>query len=299
MKSDLFLRRSVSYLGWVDYMNTTEIRIQQAKEAIDKSEFILLGGGAGLSTAAGIEYGGKRFTDNFGPFIQKYGLTDMYSSGFYPFPTQEARWAYWAKHISVNRYEPDATDLYSDIFHLAKLKKYFVITTNVDSQFVKSGFPSEKVFEVQGNYGSMQCARGCHNKVYNNELLVKDMVDQTVNCEITSELVPKCPVCGGNMDPHLRINQFFVQDEKWVELNRSYNQFLQESKGKNVLYLELGVGFNTPGIIRYPFEQMNYQNENAALVRMNKEHPEGAEVNRDRTIAFTENMQDVVSAIMK
>jgi len=299
LKSDLFLRRSVSYLGWVDYMNTTEIRIQQAKEAIDKSEFILLGGGAGLSTAAGIEYGGKRFTDNFGPFIQKYGLTDMYSSGFYPFPTQEARWAYWAKHISVNRYEPDATDLYSDIFHLAKLKKYFVITTNVDSQFVKSGFPSEKVFEVQGNYGSMQCARGCHNKVYNNELLVKDMVDQTVNCEITSELVPKCPVCGGNMDPHLRINQFFVQDEKWVELNRSYNQFLQESKGKNVLYLELGVGFNTPGIIRYPFEQMNYQNENAALVRMNKEHPEGAEVNRDRTIVFTENMQDVVSAIMK
>ncbi|WP_335871386.1 SIR2 family NAD-dependent protein deacylase [Bacillus sp. 2205SS5-2] len=280
-------------------MNAFETRIQQTKNAMENAEYILLGGGAGLSTAAGIENGGKRFSDNFAPFIEKYGLTDMYSSGFYPFSTQEERWAYWAKHILVNRYEPDATKLYRDVFHLVKQKKYFVITTNVDSQFEKYGFPSDKVYEFQGNYGYLQCTRGCHNKVYNNELLVKDMVDKTVDCKIPSELVPKCPVCGGNMDPYLRINQYFVQDEKWYELNKFYHQFLQESKGKNVIYLELGVGFNTPGIIRYPFEQMTYQNENATLIRFNREYPEGSKENREKTIAFTENIRDVVLTIMK
>ncbi|MFT4415419.1 Sir2 family NAD-dependent protein deacetylase [Fredinandcohnia humi] len=281
-------------------MNETyKIRIEKAKKEITEAEFIMIGGGAGLSAAAGIEYGGKRFTDNFTPFIEKYGLTDMYSSGFYPFLTQEERWAYWAKHILVNRFEPGATKLYEDIFQLVKDKYYFVITTNVDSQFEKSGFPTDKVFEVQGNYGYLQCAKGCHDKVYDNESLVKDMVEQTVDCKIPSELVPKCPVCGGKIDPHLRINQYFVQDQKWNELNQSYEQFLKGSKGKKILFLELGVGFNTPGIIRYPFEQMTYHNENATLIRLNKEHPEGAKENKDKTIEFTEDMQDIFSELIK
>ncbi|WP_066253861.1 Sir2 family NAD-dependent protein deacetylase [Neobacillus drentensis] len=281
-------------------MNETyEKRIEKAKWVIQNAEDILIGGGAGLSAAAGIEYGGKRFTENFAPFIKRYGLTDMYTSGFYPFPTQEARWAYWAKHILVNRYEPSGTQLYKDIFQMVKDKNYFVITTNVDSQFEKSGFVTDKVFEVQGNYGYLQCAKGCHNTVYNNETLVKEMVDKTEDCKIPSELVPKCPICGGNMDPHLRINQHFVQDEEWDELNESYNHFLHESTGKKMIYLELGVGFNTPGIIRYPFEQMTFNNENATLIRFNMEHPEGAKENREKTIAFTENMYDVVTSIMK
>lgn len=281
-------------------MNETyKIRIEKAKKEITKAEFIMIGGGAGLSIAAGIDYGGKRFTDNFAPFIEKYGLTDMYSSGFYPFLTQEERWAYWAKHILVNRFEPGATKLYEDIFKLVKDKYYFVITTNVDSQFEKSGFPTDKVFEVQGNYGYLQCSKGCHDKVYYNESLVKDMVEQTVDCKIPSELVPKCPVCGEKMDPHLRINQYFVQDEKWNELNQSYEQILKGSKGKKILFLELGVGFNTPRIIRYPFEKMTYHNENATLIRLNKEHPEGAKENKDKTIAFTEEMQEVVSELIK
>ncbi|MFF2449048.1 Sir2 family NAD-dependent protein deacetylase [Neobacillus sp. NPDC058068] len=281
-------------------MNETyQQRISTGKQAIEDAEWILVGGGAGVSAAAGITYSRKRFTENFAPFIEKYGLTDMYSSGFYPFPTQEERWAYWAKHIFVNRYEPSATRLFEDIFKLVKDKNYFVITTNVDSQFEKSGFPTEKVFEVQGNYGYLQCAKGCHNKVYFNETLIKEMVNETVDCKIPSELVPKCPVCGGSMDPHLRINQYFVQNEKWYELNKTYNQFIQDSEGKKIIYLELGVGFNTPGIIRYPFEQMTHHNKNATLIRFNKEHPEGAKENRDKTIAFTEDMQDVVSALLK
>lgn len=271
-----------------------KIRIDKAKRAFAEAEFILIGGGAGLSAAAGITYGGKRFRDNFVPFIEKYGLTDMYSAGFYPFPTQEERWAYWAKHIYVNRFEPGPTKLYKDLYELVRDKNYFVITTNVDSQFKKSGFPAEKVFEVQGNYGDLQCAKGCHDKVYYNESQVREMVEKTVDCKIPSELVPKCPDCGGNMNPHLRIDQYFVQDENWYERNKSYNEFLQESKGKKIVYMELGVGFNTPGIIRYPIEQMTYQNNNATLIRFNKEHPEGAKENKEKTIAFTEKMEKVV-----
>ncbi len=273
-----------------------QTRIEKAKKALDRAKYILVGGGAGLSAAAGIEYSGKRFTENFAPFIEKYGLTDMYSSGFYPFKTQEERWAYWAKHIFLNRYEAGATKLYRDLYQLVKDKNYFVLTTNVDSQFEKAGFPADHVFEVQGNYGFLQCAKGCHAKLYENESLVKEMIKKTVDCKIPSELVPKCPVCGGQMDPNLRINHYFVQDEKWDKVNKAYNDFVLESEEKKIVYLELGVGFNTPGIIRYPFERMTYNNEKATLLRLNKDHPEGIEENKDKTIAFTEDMQKVVSA---
>lgn len=279
--------------------NSFFTRIEQAKLAMQEADYILLGGGAGLSAAAGLEYSGLRFTENFTPFIKKYGLTDMYSSGFYPFRTQEEKWAYWAKHISLNRYITGPTKLYKDLYQLVKNKKFFVISTNVDSQFEKSGFPSNKVFDIQGNYGYSQCAKGCHDKLYDNELLVEKMLEKTMDCKIPSDLVPKCPICGGDMYPNLRINKDFIQDEKWYELNKSYNEFLKESVEKKVVYFELGVGFNTPGIIRYPFEKWTYQNENATLIRLNKDNPDGYEENVDKTIAFTENMQEVILAMMK
>ncbi|MEH7547578.1 Sir2 silent information regulator family NAD-dependent deacetylase [Neobacillus vireti] len=276
-----------------------QTRIEGAKKALEDAEYVLLGGGAGLSAAAGITYSGKRFTDNFGPFIEKYGFTDLYTSSFYPFKTEEEKWAYWAKHISLNRYEIDATKLYMDLFQLVKDKNYFVISTNVESQFTKAGFPPDKVFEIQGDYNFLQCETGCHDKLYYNESLVKEMIDKTVDCKIPSNLVQKCPVCGGNMDVNLRKNQYFVQDEKWYESDKLYKNFLQESKGKKIVYMELGVGFNTPGIIRYPFEQMTYHNDHATLVRLNKEHPEGFEENEEKTVAFTEDMQDVVTSLMQ
>lgn len=280
-------------------MNDTYfMQIERAKKAIKDAQYILLGGGAGLSAAAGIEYSGKRFTDNFSPFIKRYGFTDLYSSGFYPFKTQEEKWAYWAKHISLNRYELGATKLYRDIFQLVKDKNYFVISTNVESQFNKAGFPSDKVFEIQGDYSYLQCAKGCHDKLYYNESNVKEMIEKTIDCKIPSQLVPKCPVCGGEMEVNLRIDEYFVQDERWYELNKSYKDFLNKSEGQKVIYIELGVGFNTPGIIRYPFERLTYENENATLIRLNRDYPEGAKENENKTISFAEDMQEVVSAIM-
>ncbi|WP_144456760.1 Sir2 family NAD-dependent protein deacetylase [Niallia taxi] len=274
-------------------------RIAYTKDLINKADYIVIGAGAGLSAAAGIQYGGQRFTDNFAPFIEKYGLTDMYSSGFYPFPTEEERWAYWAKHISLNRYEVGPTKLYENLFQLVKKANYFVITTNVDSQFELAGFPLENIFEVQGNYGYLQCAKGCHDSLYDNKLLVNEMIANMENCRIPSNLVPKCPECGGEMDPHLRINQYFVQNEAWNNSNDAYEGFINESKGKNLLLLEFGVGFNTPGIIRYPFEQMTYQNEHTKLIRFNMDHPNGPKENREKTIAFTEDILPVLLELNK
>ncbi|MDE5052710.1 Sir2 silent information regulator family NAD-dependent deacetylase [Niallia taxi] len=274
-------------------------RIAYTKDLINKADYIVIGAGAGLSAAAGIQYGGQRFTDNFAPFIEKYGLTDMYSSGFYPFPTEEERWAYWAKHISLNRYEVGPTKLYEKLFQLVKKANYFVITTNVDSQFELAGFPLENIFEVQGNYGYLQCVKGCHDSLYDNKLLVNEMIANMENCRIPSNLVPKCPECGGEMDPHLRINQYFVQNEAWNNSNDAYEGFINESKGKNLLLLEFGVGFNTLGIIRYPFEQMTYQNEHTKLVRFNMDHPNGPKENREKTIAFTEDILPVLLELNK
>lgn len=280
-------------------MKTTfQKRMDAAKKAIEKADYIAVGGGAGLSAAAGIIYSGERFTKNFAPFIEKYGLTDMYSSGFYPFPTEEERWAYWAKHIWINRFEPEATLLYQSLYKLVKEKNYFVITTNVDSQFVKSGVPEKKVFDVQGNYGALQCAKGCHDTVYPNKELVKKWLAQTNDCKIPTALVPQCPVCGGSMEPHLRKDQYFVQDARWHESHEAYNRFLQESDGKRIVFMELGVGYNTPGIIRYPFEQMTHNRERSVLIRLNKEHPEGMMENREKTIAFTEDMQAVMDQFL-
>lgn len=271
--------------------------IEQAKTALHRAQYIVVGAGAGLSAAAGLEYSGKRFTTHFAPFIKKYGLTDMYSSGFYPFESEEERWGYWAQHISVNRYETGATPLYLELKKLIQSTPHFIITTNVDSQFEKADFAKDKIFEVQGNYGYLQCSVACHPTLYNNEQLVKDMVAKTVDCKIPSELVPVCPVCGGKMDPHLRINQYFIQNEAWHEQSEAYYDFIQQAEGKDVVYLELGIGFNTPSIIRYPFEKWTYENERAVLIRLNRDNPEGIVENQEKTVVLTADMLETLRAL--
>lgn len=278
-------------------MKLFEERIEKFKNALETTEAIVIGAGAGFSDAAGIKYVGKRFTDNFQEFIEKYDMVDLYTSSFYPFKTQEEKWAYWAKHISLNRFETPATKLYKDLFNLVKNKNYFVITTNVEHQFWKANFPNEKIFATQGDYGYIQCAKGCHNKLYDNESLVANMISSTKNCKIPSSLVPKCPVCGGEMDINVRKDRYFVQDENWDIAYNNYEKFIENNENKKILFIELGVGYNTPGIIRYPFEQMTNKNEKAILIRLNKDYPEGPVENKSKTIAFTENMTEVIERL--
>jgi NAD-dependent SIR2 family protein deacetylase len=274
-----------------------EIRLDRARELISGAGRVLVGGGAGLSDAAGIKYSGRRFTDNFGPFIAKYGLTDMYSATFYHYPSEAARWAYMAKHICVNRYDVPATDLYVSLHELLKDKDCFVLTTNVERQFTKAGFAEERFFGVQGDYGKNQCEQGCHDTLYDNEALVHDMVEKTVDCKIPESMVPVCPVCGGRMAPNLRKDDNFIQGRLWYEADRRYGEFIRKIDAGSTVLLELGVGFSTPGIIRYPFERLCAK-LGTPIIRLNDRYPDGPTENRCRTVAFTEDMQKVIGGLL-
>lgn len=269
-------------------------RILEVKNLINKADYILIGAGAGLSTAAGLDYSGKRFEDNFGEFIEKYHFTDMYTAGFYDFNTEEEKWAFWAKHMYLNDIGIGSTKLYKDVLNLVKDKKYFVITTNVDDQFYKAGFDKEKVFAMQGSFKYIQCSKACHNKLYDATDLVKEMINKTKDCKIPTELVPVCPVCGEKMEVNVRIDANFIQDENWYKQDKRYGEFLDKSQDKNLLLLEIGVGFNTPGIIRFPFEQMVYNNVNTHLVRINKDYAFASKEIEDKTILFNEDTNKIV-----
>ena len=274
-------------------------RVTRAAKAIQGAEKLVIGAGAGLSAAAGIEYNGKRFTENFKPFIKKYGMKDLYTSSFYPFRTQKEKWAYWARHISLNLFETPVKPLYLSLMEFASSKDYFVITTNVEGQFTKAGVEKSRFFEVQGNYGYLQCEKGCHDKLYYNEEIVLQMLSETSDCRIPSSLVPKCPVCGGNMDTNLRKDNYFVQDSNWYISEGNYRKFISETEGKSIVFLELGVGYNTPGIIRFPFEAMVRNNASAFLIRLNRDHIDGRPENQGSTISFNENMQTIINDILK
>ena len=249
-----------------------EDQIKHAAEMIKNADVVIIGAGAGASTAAGIQMGGNRFQTNFSEFIDKYGgqyMIDMYAAGFYPFPTEEAKWGYWSKVSLLNQFDLPVLPLYRELLDLVKGKEYFVLTTNVDAQFYKAGFDQMKIFATQGDYGKIQCQRACHQKVYDAEELFRKMDKERHDCLIPTDLVPKCPVCGGKMEMNLRCDDWFVEDEAWHEAVDRYAEFLEEVKGKNVVLLELGVGFNTPIIIRFPFEKMVRENASYNLIRLN------------------------------
>ena len=244
-------------------------KIIAIKNLIEEADAIVIGAGAGLSTSAGLAYDGERFEKLFPEYIEKYNFTDMYSAGFYPFDTQEEKWAYWSRQIYYNRYEVEVGKPYLDLLEIVKDKNYFVLTTNVDYQFQLAGFPEEKIFATQGDYGLWQCARACHNKLYPNKSQVSEMVKTQNDCKISSDLVPKCPVCGGQMENNLRADNFFVEDENWHKSCKRYEDFLIENKDKNIVFLELGVGMNTPVIIKYPYWKFTLQLKNARYVCIN------------------------------
>ena len=275
-------------------MNRFVQRLDDAKKAIGDADYVLIGAGAGLSTAAGIDYGYDRFKLYFEDFIEKYDFKDMYTSGFYPFETQEEKWAYWARHIDTNRYNVGKTDVYQKLLELVKYKDYFVLTTNVEHQFWINGFDDERIFATQGDYGLLQCSKACHDKLYDNEKQVKEWVANTKDCKIPSELVPKCPVCGADMETNLRVDDLFVQDEKWYEMHNRYADFINKIQGKKVVFLEIGVGYNTPVIIRFPFERMTLENPDATLIRLNLDYPQPTRENKDKTISFDENVEEIL-----
>ncbi len=238
---------------------------------IDENEYIVIGAGAGLSAAAGFEYGGMTFMENFKYMHDLYGYRDMYTAGFHPFDSLEEFWGYWSKFIYLNRYkEKKAKSLYERLFELVKDKDYFVITTNVDHQFQKAGFDKDRLFYMQGDYGLFQCSDACHQKTYDNERQILDMMSHIHEHRIPTSLIPKCPVCGKPMTTNLRCDDYFVEDEGWHMAKRRYDSFQEKIRNKKVLYLELGVGYSTPVWIKYPFIRNTYLNKNATYVVIDK-----------------------------
>lgn len=281
----------------VPISDSYKTRLSAARKALAAANYVLIGAGAGLSAAAGLDYGGMRFKREFSEFIKRYGFTDLYTSSFYDFPTEEERWAYWAKHIDFARFSPPAMDLYRDIFRLVDGKEYFVITTNVDGQFRKAGFASDRLFEVQGDYAYLQCACSCHPERYDNKELVKQMLGSINDGRIPSSLVPHCPVCGGSMDVNLRKDNYFVEDAAWHLQTDRYTQFLKKAYRGRCVLLELGVGYNTPGIIRFPFEQMASANSGMTLIRLNRDFPERQMKGKGQFVGMDEDMTGIIRVL--
>lgn len=250
-----------------NYLNN----LKKLKEEFNTADAILIGAGAGLSASAGFDYIGERFEKYFSDFKEKYGITDMYSGGFYDFDTLEEYWAWWSRHILINRYDCEVGKPYKDLFSIVKDKNYFVLTTNVDHQFQRAEFDKKRLFYTQGDYGLFQCSNGCHNKTYDNEKIIRKMVALQKDMKIPTELIPRCPKCNKPMTMNLRCDDLFVQDEGWYSACNRCQDFIRKNGNSHIFYLELGVGMNTPGIIKYPFWQMTAKNKNAVYCSVNSE----------------------------
>ena len=255
-------------------------KIARLKEALEEADVVLVGAGAGLSTSAGFVYDGERFQKYFGDFKEKYGFQDMYSGGFYPYDTLEEHWAYWSRYIWINRYADAPKPVYDELFEL-----------------VKAGFDKKRLFYTQGDYGLFQCSEPCCQKTWDNENLVRQMVEQQKDMRIPSELVPHCPNCGKPMSMNLRADDTFVQDEGWYAASERYSEFVRRHQGMKTLYLELGVGYNTPGIIKYPFWQAAYRNPEATYVCINYGDAAAPKEIAERSICIDGDIGEVLEKI--
>ena len=244
-------------------------QIDKLRAALAMADAVVVGAGAGLSTAAGYTYSGPRFSRLFGDFAARYGFSDMYSGGFYPYDTLEEHWAFWSRYVMCNRYDPIPGHVYQQLLDLLRDRDYFVLTTNVDHCFQRAGFDKQRLFYTQGDYGLFQCSRPCCQETWDNEDAIRAMVDQQSDLRIPSELVPHCPHCGAPATMNLRSDGTFVQDEGWHKAAARYSEFLRRHEGMRTLYLEIGVGGNTPGIIKYPFWQMTAANPRATYACVN------------------------------
>ena len=249
-------------------------RIDFLRQAIREADHIIIGAGSGLSTAAGIDYSGEDFRHEFAPWIKRYGFTDLYTSSFHPFETQEEYWAYWAKHIWFSRYRTGATELYKMLFSKFGIQNTtFVVTTNVDGQFEMAGFSVERIFATQGDYHWFQPASGTPKTLIDNQNWVMNVLPLIEDCRIPTEMIPTMPD-GSPAAMNLRVDETFVEDFRWHQQARRYTDFVQQASQGNLLLLEFGIGYNTPGIIRLPFEQMAQRFPHTTLVRFNRDNPE-------------------------
>ena len=271
--------------------------IERLAEALENADAVLVGAGAGLSTAAGFTYSGARFEQHFADFRERYGFTDMYSGGFYPYATPEERWAFWSRYIMVNRYDAGANPLYVQLRELLAGRDYFVLTTNVDHQFQLAGFDKQRLFYTQGDYGLFQCSKPCCRETFDNEDAVRAMFEQQRDMRIPSKLIPRCPHCGAEMATNLRADDAFVQDDGWCAAAARYRDFERRHRGMRVLYLELGVGYNTPAIIKYPFWRATLENPQATYACLNMGEALAPKEIAERSICLNADLAETLTQL--
>ena len=274
------------------------VQIPKLKTALDEADAVVIGAGAGLSTSAGFPYNGERFHQYFADFEAKYGFHDMYSGGFYPYDTPEEHWAYWSRYILINRYMDAPKPVYEELFRLVKDKDCFVITTNVDHCFQKAGFDKKRLFYTQGDYGLFQCSEPCCQETWDNEAVIRQMVAEQKDMKIPSALIPRCPHCGKPLTMNLRSDDRFVEDEGWHAAAERYANFLRTREGQTVLFLELGVGYNTPVIIKYPFWQMTAKNPSATYACVNRGEVFCPDEIADRAICVDGDIGEVLEKVL-
>lgn len=274
-------------------------KIDRLKAALKSADAVLIGAGAGLSTSAGFTYSGECFQKYFGDFIEKYNFQNMYEGGFYPFESLEEHWAYWSRYIAINRYMDAPQPVYENLLELVKDKDYFVLTTNVDHCFQKAGFAKERLFYTQGDYGLFQCRTPCRPYTYENENQVSYMVKEQKDMRIPTELIPICPVCGKPMTMNLRADSTFVQDEGWHLHASYYEKFLDKHRKSKILFLELGVGYNTPAIIKYPFWKMTARNRGAEYICINKGESSVPADIKERSLEIDADIYSIVRELVK
>lgn len=269
-------------------------RISFLRQAVQEADHIIIGAGSGLTTAAGIDYAGDDFRREFAPWIERYGFTDLYTSSFYPFETPEEYWAYWAKHIWFSRYRTGATELYKTLLH--QFPEAFIVTTNVDAQFELAGFPTERIFATQGDYRWFQPASGSPKTLVDNREWVFRVLPHIHDCRIPTDMIPSMPD-GSPASLNLRVDDTFVEDFHWHQQARRYTDFVQQASQDNLLLLEFGIGYNTPGIIRLPFEQMAQRFPHTTLIRFNRDNPEPYIEDMPHFTAFTEDIATVINQL--
>ena len=274
------------------------MQIPKLKTALDEADAVVIGAGAGLSTSAGFTYDGERFHKYFADFEAKNGFHDMYSGGFYPYATPEEHWAYWSRYILINRYMDAQKPVYEELFRLVRDKDYFVITTNVDHCFQKAGFDKKRLFYTQGDYGLFQCSEPCCQETWDNEAVIRQMVAEQKDMKIPSALIPRCPHCGKPLTMNLRSDDRFVEDEGWHAAAGRYANFLRTREGQKILFLELGVGYNTPVIIKYPFWQMTAKNPRATYACINRGEVFCPDEIADRAICVDGDIGEAIEKVL-
>ena len=292
-----------------------EDKLSDIKELTANADAIVIGAGAGLSTSAGFTYSGERFDKYFSDFKERYKFTDMYSGGFYPYETLEEHWAFWSRYIYINRYMDAPKPVYDNLYELVKDKDYFVITTNVDHCFQKAGFDKHRLYYTQGDYGLFQCSEPCHKKTYDNEDIIREMVmaqgyefkvdgslylpeGRNLKLTVPSELVPYCPECGKPMSMNLRADNTFVEDEGWHVAAKRYEQFLERHKNLNIVFIELGIGYNTPVIIKYPFWQMTDKWQHAHYICLNYGQAYAPDEIKDKSVCVNKDIDEVIRRLL-